>query len=206
MNNTNPTGPRRPAAWLILSGLAAGVILTILCLALIAAGGFLMNGLSLNADCGTSGYMPIDALKLQSFAPGVFRSGQWSRTYSLQQDRVTTTWLSNDLDAVVFVEELLYNCGYTQSDLDEYFNETSFKTILFQNYQDVQLTTQCTKNDLELFELSGKFKNVDFLMYQWLKPDGAKRVLTVMMAFPTSQQSQMKTYAGQIFPELTACQ
>ena len=151
-------------------------------------------------------YSYLDILRVTTFAPGVFNRDQWSQAYDMNmKDRVTTTWTSSDLHAVAFLEDIVW-CNQTKSDINNYFSDSNFKSVIFQNYQDVEKTTECSKDNLRLYEFTGKFSNNGYLMFQWEKPDDNDHVLTFSLVFPSNNESKLKEYAGKIFPELYTCQ
>ena len=207
-NNQNfeiPTSERRlPGVMNILIGVGIGVILSLLCLSLLVAG-LLVNSVGISSDCKTKNSSILDVIRVQTFAPGIFGRDVWSESYTSSPDRVTMTWLSNNLNAVAYVEYLVYSCGYTQKDVDTYFSEDNFKSTLFKDYQDVTKTAECSKDDLRHYEFRGKFSGIHYLMVYWVKPENGNRILDFMMAFPVEKQDELKKVATQLYPQLPAC-
>ncbi|MBN2007039.1 MAG: hypothetical protein JXA21_27055 [Anaerolineae bacterium] len=149
-----------------------------------------------------------DVKFLLGFTGDTFASDEWQRSYSAEDLRATVTW-ANDLEGgVAYAEYLLYNCGYTQNDLDLYFTEQNFKDIIFREYQNVQLVTNCATEDasLTLYEFSAIWEDEPYSLRYWVKLDSQTRVLTMMLAFPGSSIALMDHYAGVLFPNLQACQ
>ena len=140
-----------------------------------------------------------------TYAPGIFGRDVWTESFSSSPDRVTKTWLSSDLSAVAPLEYLVYDCGYTQSDLQTYFSDASFRTTIFQNYQDVQKTAECSQTSLKLYEFTSTYDKDRYVMFYWLQPESNTRILDLMLAFPADKQADLQRYAQQIFPQLSTC-
>ncbi len=189
----------------MLMGVGIGILLSLLCLALIA-GSVWLTSANLTADCKIRGSSLSDILRAQTFAPGIFERPTWTESFSSSPERVTKTWLSSDLSAVSYFEYLVYNCGYQQTDIDSYYNDENFKTAIFQNYQDVKKTAECSKDDLQHFEFTGRYNNEDYLMYYWVKQDGNTRLLGFMMAFPAKEEVSLKTYSRRVYSALASCE
>ena len=198
-------GKERSARSGILLGIGIGVLLSLLCLAIIA-GSIWISNTDMTADCKKRGSSLSDILRVQMFAPGVFERPAWSESFSSSPGRITKTWLSSDLNAVNYLEYLVYNCGYSQSDMDAYYSDENFKTTIFQNYQDVKKTAECSKNDLQHFEFTANYKDTKYLLDYWVKKDSDSRILGLMMAFPSTQADALKKYAQRVYPELATCE
>lgn len=191
-------------AWNILIGMLIGALLTLLCLAFGAAG-FLAVDSHVGADCKSRSASLLDVLRVQTYGPGVFSTDLWTENSASNPDSVTKTWYSSGLGAVAHLEYLVYNCDYTQANLDAYFSDNNFKTVIFSNYQDVTKTAQCSQGSLNLYEFTSTFNKGKYVMDYWMQPDGKTRVLDMMLAFPTDRQDQLQTYAQQLYPGLPAC-
>lgn len=189
----------------ILIGIFIGIILSFFCLAIIAAS-FWISNTDMTADCKKRGASFSDTLRVQMFAPGAFERSLWTESFSSSPERITKTWLSSELSAVSNLEYLVYNCGYQQSDLDAYYSDENFKTSIFQNYQDVKKTDECSKSGLQHFEFKGSYQQTKYLMYYWVKQDSDSRILDFMMAFPAKQEDALKKYARQVYPDLPTCE
>ncbi len=191
-------------AWNILIGMLIGVALTLVCLA-VGAAGFLAVDTRVGADCKSRSASLLDVLHVQTYAPGVFSTDLWTENSASYPDKVTRTWYSDGLGAVAHLEYLVYNCEYTQANLDTYFSDSNFKTIIFSNYQDVANTAQCSLGNLQLHEFTSTFNKNKYVMYYWIQPDGKTRVLDLMLTFPIDRQDELQTYAERLYPTLPVC-
>lgn len=188
----------------LLLGIGIGVVLSIVCLAIVVAGAFISSANPL-ADCKTRSSSLSDALRVQTFASGVFERPTWTESFSSSPDRVTKTWLSNELNAVSYLEYLMYNCGLEEGDIDTYYSDENFKKAIFQNYQDVEKTAECNRDQLRHFEFTSSYNSSKYVMYYWTQPDGNTRLLGFMMAFPITDVAQLQQYASRIYPNLASC-
>ena len=141
------------------------------------------------------------------FAGNTFESSDWQRNYTVEPDRVSVTWLNHGEGVVVFLEYLIYSSGYTQADVDDYFNEQNFEDIIFRDYENLQRIATCTniKGDLTLYEFTAEVHETDNVIRFWIKLDSETRVLYMMMVFPEASETQLDKYAGEVFPELSSC-
>jgi hypothetical protein len=168
----------------------------------VAAGAFLFFR---PTACGTGDSNYADVWRARTFAFGVFESSQWRNSYAALPFRIDVIWESPELEAVVFLEYLLFNCGYTEEDLDEYFSDENFEQIIFIDYDNLQKIAQCRLGDLRLYEYHADLFGKPYLLSQWAKSDGDTRVATFLMVFPLEDAPLMRSYAAKIFPELVTC-
>lgn len=180
------------------------VLLSFFCLGLIASSWLLWNILE-RGECGTGNATLRDELRVRAFAAGVFRAPEWSEQFSVQPFHVMRTWLSDTYSAVVFVDYILYNCGYTREEVESHYTPEAFKTEILANYQDIQQVTVCEAGDTRLFVHTVRWNETDYLTHLWVRPDGRYRILEVFMAFPSTSADVLKQYAAQLFPNLPAC-
>ncbi len=143
-----------------------------------------------------------------TFTGDTFQSAGWQRSYTVGEMRVSVAWLKNDEGALAYLEYLIFSCGYTQAQVDNYFSEQNFKEILFRDYQNLQQTARCTdnKSTLTLREFTAESNGKDYLIRYWTKADSKTRILTMMLAFPRTSGILLNEYARDIFPKLSSCQ
>ena len=140
-----------------------------------------------------------------SFADKVIDSSEWNRSYTVSENRVSVTWLNNPLGAVIYLEALIFPCGYQAKDLDTYFSNENWKTI-FLNYQDYELLEQCnTQDDLRLYQFKAVSQRFDYKIRYWALSDTDTRVITAMVVFPVETESLLDDYSSRLFPTLRTC-
>ena len=140
-----------------------------------------------------------------NFPKGVFQSPEWERTYSVGDMRTAVTW-TNDDGGLAYLEHILWSCGYSQQEIDEYFSDETLTGVILQYYDDVRQTAVCSRSrDLKLHEFSAAFEGTPYLMRLWIKQVSSTRVLYMLMAFPEDQEWALDKYSQVVFPSLKAC-
>jgi hypothetical protein len=193
------TLPIRPQKWkTALTSLAcAGLILT--------------AGCALQDQAAPPTPTPCPAPPIQqdidaalNFANGIFEPERWKLTQDQAPFIIHLLWLQQDGGGVAHQEYLLYDCGYTPDDLDNYFSEDNFNVIL-SGYEDWQSTTRCEADGITLYEFDLIYEGGDYLMRYWIKPLSDTRVLDLSLAFPAADVNLMNAYAVRLFPQLSSC-
>jgi len=140
-----------------------------------------------------------------SFTGKMFDTGDWKRSYSVAESRVSITWLSDQLASVVYLESLIFACGYEEIDIENYFNN-EYWPIIFENYESYEMTNDCQTSDglrLYLFDVANLGSN--YSVKYWVQPDTDHRLITVMMAFHIDNRSILDDFSYRLFPRLTSC-
>jgi hypothetical protein len=140
------------------------------------------------------------------FGQAPFNQPDWVKSYTVEPYRVTLTRQNNQENAVAYLEYLMYNCGYGQTELDEYFSEEGFATV-FSNYDSYTLYNFCENEnkDLALYEYELEDEDEEFAARYWVQQISDTRLLIQMLVFPSNRMPIMNGYAQEIFPELVAC-
>ena len=107
--------------------------------------------------------------------------------------------------AVAYIEYLIYNCGYGQSELAQYFNDESFN-IVFEGYEGHNMAAFCEDKSLALYKFDLVDEGSEYTANYWVKQDDDTHILVVMLVFPQTSTAQLDEYSKKIFPELTTCQ
>lgn len=140
-----------------------------------------------------------------NFPDGLFDNADWSKSYAVSESRVAVTWTSDPLGAVVYIESLIFPCGYEEPDLDDYFN-AEYWDIIFENYQSYEQSAACQNNDgLRLHEFNTSFEDNRYDTRYWIMNDTDTRVITAMLVFPADSADLMAEYSSSLFPDLTTC-
>jgi hypothetical protein len=147
-----------------------------------------------------------DVKKALAYTGDIFLTSNWKRLYTVGNQRVAITWHHNSLDALAYLEYLVWDCGYTQSDLDIYFSESSFKNGFFKAYDNPVEVKHCTgDNGLSLYEYSAAYQGEAYSILYWSKLESPIRILTLMLSFPTKDKAAQDQLASRLFPKLVAC-
>jgi hypothetical protein len=139
------------------------------------------------------------------FTGGLFLGGDWERSHFAADGRVGVTWLNNSIGAVVYLEALIFPCGYEEADLNAYFSSANW-AVIFQDYENHEIFSQCAApNGLRLFEFEAVNLGFDYDIRYWVFNDTDHRVITMMMTFPESAEDLLDDYAASLFPNLPHC-
>lgn len=141
-----------------------------------------------------------------NFTGNLFDTPDWERSYTVSEDSVAVNWYSENLFSIVFLEALVFPCGYEDLDLDGFFNVDNWQIILG-NYQSFQLETEC-RNDsgLRLYEFTAVDQGYEYAIRYWAISDTDTRVVTFMVVLPVESPDLMEEYAYALFPQLTSCE
>ncbi len=146
-----------------------------------------------------------DVNRALSYTKKIFEGNEWERTYNVDESRVSVTWLNNPLGAVVYLEAIVFPCGYDEPDLNKYYSDENWATI-FQNYESYELVDQCRTNDgLRLYEFKTQNQGFEYLIKYWVQNDTDKRIISTMIVFPVESQTLMDEYSSMLFPEYSTC-
>jgi hypothetical protein len=140
-----------------------------------------------------------------SFAEAIFDSSEWERSYTVAENRVSVTWLNNPSGAVAYLETIIFQCGYEEPDLNNYYSGENWKTI-FQYYESYELVAECKRNDgLRLYEFKAQNQGFEYGVNYWVKNDTDTRVISMMVVFPSELESMMGDYSTRLFPTYPSC-
>lgn len=149
-----------------------------------------------------------DVQRTLEFSEKVFPAAGWQRSYTVGDQRVRVSWTNDEEGALAYWEYLLYACGYTSANLEEYFSAQNIKEVIFQSYQNLQPRRTCTHSNgiLTLHEFTAELNDTTYEIRYWIKTDDETHILTVTLVFPQSSGELLDKYANDLFPELEACQ
>jgi hypothetical protein len=142
-----------------------------------------------------------------SFGAPILDSSEWQQSHEVQDDRVRVTW-TNQEGGLIFLEVLIFFCGYSSDVIDQYFSMQNFEQIFYADYQDVIVTANCM-NDSEsvrLYEIAASWEEQAYAIRHWALTDHPTRVLSILAAFPKDSDDQLDQYSEYLFPQLISCQ
>jgi len=73
-----------------------------------------------------------------AFTGDTFKSKEWERSYAVESMRASVTWMNDGTGSLAYPDYLIFSCGYTQEDIDDYFSDENFRTVFFSDYQNLQ--------------------------------------------------------------------
>ncbi len=155
--------------------------------------------------CISSEPSQADIDQARSFAGDVLDPSEWQQDYTVGDGRVSVTWQNTPQSAVIFIEALIFPCGYEEPDLNSYFTDTNWRAI-FQNYDTYNLMYECkTDSGLRLYQFTVVSQGYNYNVRYWVVNDTDTRVMTVMLTFPFGSESLLDEYSIKLFPNLPNC-
>ena len=140
-----------------------------------------------------------------TFAGQAIDPVEWKRNHSVAENRVAVTWSNVSQSAIIYLEALVFPCGYGDADLNDYFSAENWK-IIFSNYDGYQLLEDCTTEDgLRRYQFEAANQGLDYDIRYWVKADTDTRVITMMVVFPVGSETQLDDVSSRLFPDLVSC-
>jgi hypothetical protein len=155
-------------------------------------------------ECGLIEPTDSDVEYALSFGRQAFTSTDWVKIYTVEPYKISLTRKNDALGGIAYLEYLIYNCGYTQTDLDNYFSDEGFD-IIFVDYESHALANFCEEKSLALYEYNLVDSGIPYSARYWVKQATETRLLVMMLVFPSETPDVLDEYSRKIIPELTAC-
>lgn len=155
-------------------------------------------------ECGPYEPSDADVEKILTFGRESFDSTQWVKSYTVEPYKITLTRRNDPIQAIAYSEYLIFTCGYTQDDMNNYFNDEGF-SIIFSDYESYSLGNFCETSGLSLYEYNLVDEGAPFQARYWVKQDTDTRILVYMLVFPEASSGALDQYSQKIFPSLSAC-
>lgn len=155
-------------------------------------------------ECGP--YEPTDAdvQKVLKFGGDAFSSADWVKNYSVDPYKVALTRRNDLLQSIAYSEYLIFTCGFTQNDLNGYFNDEGFN-IIFADYESHTLANFCEEKGLALYEYDLMDEGGSFKARYWVKQEDDIHIFVYMLVFPETNPTAMNEYSEKIYPNLASC-
>lgn len=155
--------------------------------------------------CISSQPAQADIDRVLAHSEGIFTDPEWEQSQFVSDSRVSVTWLSNPLGAVIYLEALIFPCTYEEPDLNQYYSDENWQTI-FQNYESYEMIDQCkTNTGLRLYEFKTQNLGMEYEVRFWVQNDTNTRVISTMIVFPGELQEQFDDYSSRFFPTYQTC-
>ena len=146
-----------------------------------------------------------DIERALTYTDDIFSGVDWVRSYTVETNRVYVTWANGSLNALAFVEALIFECGYGEPELDSFFSDENWN-IIFANYESYQPVSKCRSEDsLRLYQFTAVKDSFNYEINYWALKDTNTRVMEMMIVFPVESKSLMDEYSSNLFPDLTSC-
>lgn len=159
---------------------------------------------TLEAGCISPEPTQDDIARALTLTDNQFSGTDWSRSYTVESSRVYVTYSSGPLNALGFVEALIFQCGYTETDIDTFFSAENWD-IIFANYESYKAVSDCrSKDEVRLYEFTAVKDGFDYNISYWVQKDTANRIMETMLVFPTDSDL-LDQFSSALFPKLSSC-
>jgi hypothetical protein len=140
-----------------------------------------------------------------AYTGDVFSSPDWEQNYIVSENSAAVTWQNVAQGAVVYLEALIFPCGYEEPDLNKYYSDENWKAI-FANYESYESVAEC-KSDigLRLYQFKTQNQGFEYAIDYWVQNDTDTRVISTMIVFPVEEQALLGDYSARLFPDLPNC-
>jgi hypothetical protein len=134
-----------------------------------------------------------------------FNASEWARNYTASETNVAVTWQNAAQSATVYLEAIIFSCGYEELDLNKYFSAEYWKAI-FANYESYKTIVECkTDTGLRLYQFKTQNQGFEYRINYWVQSDTDTRVIATMLVFPAEAQATLGDYSARLFPKLPNC-
>jgi len=135
----------------------------------------------------------------------VFSAPEWEQSYTVSENSVAVTWQNIAQGAVVYLEAIIFPCGYEEPDLNKYYSDENWKAI-FANYESYESIAKCeTSTGLRLYQFKTQNQGFEYRINYWVQNDTDTRVVSLMIVFPVEEQTLLGDYSARLFPDLPNC-
>jgi hypothetical protein len=160
---------------------------------------------TVTAICVPPGPSDEDIDAALNYAGDVFDPAEWEQSHVIGEESVFVTWQNIPQSAVVFLETILFPCGYEEPDLNHFLDDEHWD-VLFANYESYEMIGECRSDDgLRLYEFEAVSQGFDYNIRYWSENDTNERVIATMLTFPFGSEDLMDEYSIALFPELPNC-
>jgi len=155
-------------------------------------------------NCGPIEPTDEDVKYVLSLGKDIFTSADWVKSYTVEPYKITFSRNNDKEGTVAYIEYLIYTCGYSQADLNNYFNDEGFSTI-FQDYESHTNSDFCEIKDLALYKFDLVNEGEQYVANYWVKQSDDMHVLVLMLVLPNTDLAKLNEYSKKLFPELISC-
>ncbi len=137
------------------------------------------------------------------YTGNIFSAPVWEQSYETYENKVAVYWVS--AEGVVFLENVIFPCGYEEPDLNQYFS-TEHWDVVFGNYESYSLVNECRNdNGLRLYEFNVTDQGTEYAVRYWSTYDSNNSIITLMLLLPAGATPVMDEYSAMLFSPLPKC-
>lgn len=171
---------------------------------LIVGGAIIIPKIIAQQECPITPATPQDFAKAVAIGEDIFEPEIWRLQTGEHPSLISVGWFDDAHEAIAHSQYLLYNCGYTQADIDTFYGDENMK-IMLGGYNSWQQTAVCQQDDITLREFTMDYVGTPFAMRFWVQPVNDKRVQDINLAFAVKDADLMEKYAARLFPDFISC-
>jgi hypothetical protein len=144
-----------------------------------------------------------EALDLHS---DVFAEEDWDVSVSYEEEDyvIHIDRFPVENTGVSSVNYLIYDCGYETRDLEDYYDDDGFDTIL-EVYSEAERTEECNDGGLTLYEYALEYEGDDYVSRFWIVEYSDTRVYDVQVTYIEDEADVLDEVSESLFPELPSC-
>jgi hypothetical protein len=140
-----------------------------------------------------------------SYTGEILNTAGWEQSSTVSDTSVAVTWQNIPQGAVVYLEAIIFPCGYEEPDLNNYYSTENWGAI-FQNYESYELIDECKSNDgIRLYEFKTQNQGFEYDIKYWVENDTDTRVISTMLVFPLESKLLLDEYSSMLFPDYSTC-
>jgi hypothetical protein len=158
-----------------------------------------------DAECPITPATEADFEQSAAIGEGVFDEDLWRFETMEHQALISVGWFRDDIVAFAHSQYLMYNCGYTDDELAEFYGAENMEVMLG-GYDTWEQTASCKAGDIELREYNLTLDGGDYISRFWIEPLSDTRVRDMRLDFPADQGDEMDEYAQKLYPQLASCE
>lgn len=140
----------------------------------------------------------------------VFADEDWNINISYDETKylITINWFptkeSGIRSAVITLDYLMYDCGYSRRDIRNYYSDENFENILA-TYDDYERVAECDDGDVTLYEYELEYEGKDYVSKFWIVRASDTRVYDLHLVFEKRDADILDDYAEELFEDLPSC-
>ena len=146
-----------------------------------------------------------DTYRALNYTGDKFSTSDWEQSYTVNETSVSVLWQNVSEGALVYLDAIIFPCGYEEPDLNKYFSEENWKAV-FANYESYELLDECKRDDgLRLYEFKTLNQGFEYEIRYWVDNDTDTRVISTMIVFPLETKLLLDEYSSMLFPDYSTC-
>lgn len=155
--------------------------------------------------CFSSAPTQADINRALAYTGGTFSTSDWEQSYTVNETTVAVLWQNVPQSALVYLEAIIFPCGYEEPDLNKYFSDENWNAV-FANYESYELINECKSDDgLRLYEFKTLNQGFQYEIKYWVENDTDTRFISTMIVFPLETKLLLDEYSSMLFPDYSTC-